>query len=107
MKTTADDIFSLTVDSFLDTFEVGVISAISNGEITVSAASHVGIILIDDGTSWYLFEFTASANNITLTATDDTITHFATFTDEVDRSCRYSISNVMRLGLVALSYLKF
>ena len=83
MKTTADDIFSLTVDSFLDTFEVGVISAISNGEITVSAASHVGIILIDDVTSWYLFEFTASANNITLTATDDTITHFARFTDEV------------------------
>jgi len=77
------DIFSFTVDSFSDTSEAGVIAAISNGSITVSAASDDGLILINDGTSSWLFEFTAAATDTTLTALDDTITHVATFTDEV------------------------
>jgi hypothetical protein len=83
LNTTADDIFSFTVDSFSDTSEAGVIAAISNGSITVSAVSHDGMILINDGTSSFLFEFTASGTDTTLTALDDTITHVATFTDEV------------------------
>jgi hypothetical protein len=83
LNTTADDIFSFTVDSFSDTSEAGVIAAISNGSITVSTAADDGMILINDGTSSWLFEFTSAATDTTLTAVDDTITHVATFTDEV------------------------
>jgi hypothetical protein len=84
LNTTADDIFFITVAAgFSDTSEDGVIAAISNGTVNVSAAGDDGIIVLNDGTSSWVFEFTEAGTDTTLTRIDDTITHVATFTDEV------------------------
>lgn len=81
--TAADDGILIAVDSLASTSEADVISAISNGEINITTVSDAFQLLLNDGTASYLFEVTASANNTTLTATDDAIVHVATFTDEV------------------------
>jgi hypothetical protein len=82
-SSSATDGYLITVDSLAGTTDADVIAAISNGTVNINAASDKFMMMLNDGTSSWLFEVTAAAGNTTLTAADDAIVHVATFTDEV------------------------
>ena len=63
--------------------EQAVINAISNGTVSITAASDKALLSVVTATNTYLYEVTAAAGNTDITAADDAITLVGIFTNGV------------------------